>query len=103
MKIIPEPITFNWDKGNTEKNEKKHGISVKEIEQAFNNDPKIVFSDESHSLKEKRYGMYGITNKNIRLSIVFTIRNERVRVITARQMSKKERRAYEKAKKNTSF
>ena len=103
MKIIPEPIAFEWDKGNGEKNEKKHGISNKEIEQAFDNDPKIIFSDEAHSLRERRYGMYGSTNEKVLLSIVFTIRDEKVRVISARRMSKKERRAYEKIKKDTSF
>lgn len=103
MKIIPEPITFEWDKGNREKNEKKHDVFAKEIEQAFDNDPKIIFSDELHSLKEKRYGMYGITSEHKQLSIVFTIRKEKIRVITARVMSKKERRAYEKVKKDTSF
>lgn len=95
MKILPEPVVFEWDKGNIDKNRIKHNVEVKEAEEAFENDPKFLFSDDKHSLEEKRYGIYGRTNNGRKLSIVFIVRNGKVRVITARDMSKVERRTYE--------
>ena len=95
MKVLPEPLSFEWDKGNIDKSLTKHGVTNEEIEQAFQNDPKVIFSDERHSQAERRYGLYGYTHKGRKLSIVFTIRDNRIRVITARSMSVKERRAYE--------
>lgn len=101
MKIIPEPVVFEWDSGNQEKNWKKHKVAVKEAEAAFKNKPKFIFLDQRHSQVEKRYGLYGKTNEGRLLSLVFTIRGNKVRVITVRNMSKKERSAYEKIKANT--
>src|SRR3989338_4470708 len=102
MKIIPDPLSFAWDKGNLDKNFKKHGVTNKEAENVFENKPIFIFADEKHStLKEKRYGAFGVTNQDRLLSVVFTVRNEYVRIITARNMSRKERRAYEKIKNNS--
>lgn len=102
MKILPEPITFNWDKGNIDKNEKKHRVSRKEIEEPFQNQPIYIFEDEKHTTNsEKRRGIYGFTNNGRLLSLVFTLRNNCVRIITARDMSKKERSSYEKIKIDT--
>lgn len=102
MKILPEPISFDWDKGNIDKNFKKHKVSNIEIEQAFVNDKeKFSFEDQKHSIIERRYGIFGKTNSGKLLSIVFTLRKDKVRVITARPISKKERRSYEKVKIDT--
>lgn len=106
MKVLPEPIEFEWDKGNKDKNLKKHGITTKEIEQVFLNEEqeeKLIVNDEKHSKIEKRYAFFGKTEEGKKLSIVFTLRRNKIRVITARSMSKKERREYEekKAKVNT--
>lgn len=99
---MPSPIAFEWDKANIDKNFLKHNVAIKEAEEVFDNDQKFVFKDEKHSQVEDRYGIFGQTNKGRKLSIVFTIRKDKVRVITARNMSKKERRAYEETiKKNT--
>lgn len=94
---------FVWDEGNIEKNLIKHDVTTKEAEEAITNKPTFLFTDEGHSEREKRYGSYGITDKGRRLSIVFTIRSRAVRIITARDMSKKERRAYEKIKADSSI
>lgn len=96
MKILPEPVSFIWDKGNIDKNLKKHKITNKEAEEAFENSPKFIFDDEKHSINEKRYMIWGKTDKDKLLSIFFTMRNDQVRIISARPMHKKERRAYEK-------
>ncbi|PJC66360.1 hypothetical protein CO018_02320, partial [Candidatus Beckwithbacteria bacterium CG_4_9_14_0_2_um_filter_47_11] len=57
--------------------------------------PLIFFQDEKHSLKEKRYGVFGQTNNKRLLTIIFTIRNNKVRAISARDQNKKERKQYE--------
>lgn len=102
MRILPEPIVFEWDKGNSSKNLTKHNVPNKEAEEIFNNDPKFIVEDEKHSKVEKRYMVWGITNGNRRLTIFFTIRKTKVRIISARDMHRKERRQYEKkVKANT--
>jgi len=88
---------FIWDEGNQNKNLLKHGVSFRECEEAFNDSGKKLFNDRSHSVKEKRYLLFGKTKKHRLLTIAFTIRNAYVRVISARNMSKKERFNYEKA------
>lgn len=102
MLSLPKPVIFEWDKGNSDKNWVKHKVSNKEAEEVFQNEPKFIFKDETHSQIEERYGLFGITNQGRKLSIVFTIRGNQVRVITARDISKRERRIYEeKVQKNT--
>lgn len=101
MKILPEPILFEWDKGNIEKIANKHKLNIKIIEEVFKNEPIYFFEDEKHSQTEKRHGVFGLTNNGKILSIVFTIRKDKIRVITARSISKKERRAYAKIKADT--
>ena len=97
MKVIPEPAVFEWDTGNIDKNFAKHGVTNKEIESVFSCQYKYTFFDERHSSEtEKRYMLWGVTNDNTGLSIIFTRRKDLVRVISARSMNRKERRAYEK-------
>ncbi|PIV09096.1 hypothetical protein COS31_02005 [Candidatus Roizmanbacteria bacterium CG02_land_8_20_14_3_00_36_15] len=100
MLILPKPVFFEWDKGNFDKNYQKHKVTNKEAEEVFDNEPKFIFEDKKHSETEKRYGIFGRTKNGKLLSIVFIIRNNKIRIITARNMSKKERRSYEKIKIN---
>ena len=88
-------MQFDWDQWNVQKNEVKHGVSRKEAESAFF-DPKYkLFNDEKHSsAKEERYILFGQSMENRVLMIGFTMRNGRIRVITARSSSKKERQIY---------
>jgi len=96
MDILPDPITFEWDKGNKDKNVKKHNVSNQETEEAFINDPKFILSDEKHtSENETRHMLWGITNHKRFITIIFTIRNEKIRIISCRDMHKKESREYE--------
>jgi len=85
---------FDWDAGNTAKNWDLHQVSQAECEQPFFNRPILVTADERHSAEERRYAALGQTNAGRRLAIVFTIRGTLVRVISARDMSRRERRIY---------
>ncbi len=88
-------IGFDWDKGNLIKNLEKHNVSHWECEQIFFNDPLLLYEDYKHSTTEKRLYVLGKTDFNRRLFIAFTIRKNLIRVISARDMNKHERRIYE--------
>ena len=100
MKILPEPIEFEWDQGNIGKNLIKHNVTDKESEEPFINKPNFTSDDEKHSTLEKRSLILGITNAGRKLSIIYTIRNNKIRIISARDMDKKERREYEEKIQN---
>ena len=87
---------FDWDKGNARKND-KHGVSMAEAEQIFFNDPLLLIADTKHSHDEQRYHALGKTDEGRTLHITFTLRKagEKIRVISARDMHKKERTIYE--------
>jgi len=85
---------FDWDEANLAKNWEKHDVTPWECEQVFFNVPLVVADDLAHSAVEPRYYVLGQTDGGRRLFLVFTIRKRRVRVISARDMSPKERRAY---------
>ena len=89
--------SFDWNKGNLDKNWKKHGVCNSECEQIFFNQPLIIKEDEKHSSKEKRFHALGKTENNRLLFISFTTRENKIRIISARNMSKKERQFYEKS------
>ena len=91
MEQLEKCIGFEWDIGNKDKNFKKHQVTCAECEQIFFNQPLITTPDIMHSTKEKRYFALGITDNNRYLFLVFTIRNNLIRVISARDMSKKEK------------
>jgi uncharacterized DUF497 family protein len=88
---------FEWDENNREKNWEKHGVLASECEEAFFNLPLLIQSDTAHSQKEPRYYVLGHTNLGRRLFIAFIVREDKIRVISARDMSKKERHIYEQA------
>jgi uncharacterized protein len=90
-----ERITgFEWDKGNEQKNA-KHGVSPAEAEQVFLNEPLVVMDDLKHSGNELRFHALGQTGDGRLLHITFTIRTTLIRVISARDMHRKERAIYE--------
>ncbi len=70
-------------------------MNFKECEEVFLNEPLKTFYDIKHSQEEIRFIAFGKTDENRRLLIVFTVRNRKIRIISARDMSKKERRIYE--------
>jgi len=86
---------FDWDEGNSRKNA-KHGVSMAEAEQVFFNAPLLVLTDTKHSEQEPRFHALGKTNTTRLLHITFTLRHQGqlIRVISARNMHKKERGIY---------
>jgi uncharacterized DUF497 family protein len=96
MKIIPEPLSFEWNLGNIDKNLKKHNVSCQEAEEIFINQPLIVVEDNKHSENEKRFHVLGRNNGNRYLFLSITIRNQKVRIISIRDINKKEKKIYEK-------
>ena len=97
MQIINDIIGFDWDEANLNKNWIRHQVSNAECEETFFNMPLLVADDRKHSQNEKRYYALGKTDEGRELFIAFTIRDEKIRVISARDMSKKEREYYAKA------
>ena len=87
---------FQWDEGNKNKNLIKHQVEDWECEQVFFNEPLLILDDPKHSLAEKRWAAFGMTDIGRYLVIIFTKRGKLLRVISARDMSRKERRYYEK-------
>jgi uncharacterized protein len=92
-------IGFDWDAGNERKSADKHGVSRAEAEQAFLNEPLLVLEDDRHSFVEARFHALGRTNEKRRLHITFTLRGDGalIRIISARDMSARERLAYEES------
>ena len=89
---------FNWDNGNARKND-KHGVSMAEAEQIFFNAPLLLLEDESHSQSEIRLHALGQTDVGRGLHITFTLRQAGtlIRIISARDLHRKERAIYEQA------
>ncbi|MBN2078043.1 MAG: BrnT family toxin [Spirochaetes bacterium] len=92
---------FDWDDGNLNKNWDMHRVSSGECEEVFFNEPFFTYCDERHSGKENRFFLLGETGEKRPLFVVFTIRKSLIRVISARDMSRKERNVYETLKKNS--
>ena len=94
MKIIAEVIEFEWDEGNIGKN-KKHKVEDVESEESFFDVGKKIFKDEIHSAQEQRHRIIGKTKKGRLLFIVFTKRKNKIRIILARDINRKEIYLYE--------
>ncbi len=87
-------LEFEWDKGNQSKSLEKHGITAEESEQVFFR-PYVLKPDGSHSAKENRFNLIGKTDSGKILFMSFTVRNNKIRIISARRADKKERKIYE--------
>jgi uncharacterized DUF497 family protein len=102
MRIFPDPIIFEWDKGNIKKNYEKHGVTNQEAEELFSNEPFIISEDTKHSVKnEQRFQALGKTKSGRKLFLSFTVRINKIRVISIRDMNKKEEVIYEAIEKNS--
>ncbi|HXQ07361.1 MAG TPA: BrnT family toxin [Bradyrhizobium sp.] len=99
MMDLDQIAGFDWDDGNIRKSADKHDVSQAEAESIFFNNPLIVIGDAKHSETEQRFNALGKTAQNRLLHITFTLRQNgtMVRVISARDMHRKERKAYEQA------
>src|SRR5574337_428238 len=92
--VIAKCVGFEWDAGNLAKSWEKHEVSGSECEQVFFNHPLVAARDEKHSGEEDRYFALGHTDAGRLLFVVFTIRKDLIRVISARDMNRKERKVY---------
>lgn len=99
MDIVSRAEGFDWDKGNIRKSWDKHKVSPVECEEIFFNAPLVVKDDETHSTGENRYYALGKTDGGRFLFIVFTIRGKKIRIVSARDMNRKERRVYHEQEK----
>ena len=88
-------LEFEWDKGNIEKN-KRHNVEDKETEEVFLDEGKVIFKDKLHSKTEDRFILKGKTKKDRLLYVCFTKRKKKIRIISARDINKKEVSLYEK-------
>jgi len=93
---------FEWDRRNVDKNYQKHGITPKESEEVFLDSKLKIVRDVKHSQKEQRFIVLGQSFKKKVLFVAFTVRNRKVRVVSARLANLKERRNYEKKIKKNS-
>ncbi len=94
-KILDKVTGFEWDGGNKKKNLVKHEVNSEECEEVFFDYKKKAQKDVLPSRSEERYILMGQTRKERLLYISFTIRKDKVRIISARDINKKERKLYE--------
>ena len=94
MKSFPGSKGFDWDEGNVNKNWDKHRVHHLECEEIFFNEPIITKVEKGGVPQEERVSALGVTNEGRFLFVVFTIRRGRIRVVSARDTNKKERKIY---------
>jgi uncharacterized DUF497 family protein len=99
---FPDLTGFDWDEGNRLKNEEKHQVSLGECEQLFFNEPLVILDADARTEAEARYAAFGRTDEDRVLTIIFTIRGPLLRVISARDMSRKERKFYHEYREESS-
>ncbi len=92
--LVPDFEGFEWDEGNRYKNYRKHRVTEGECEEVFFNAPLVVAHDEKHSEIEVRWVAFGVTSSGRKLTVVFTKRKKLLRVISARDMNRKEKEFY---------
>lgn len=98
MSVDPTAIQFEWDAGNSGKNKRRHNVEDWECEEVFFDPKKVALKDKLHSGHEDRFVLLGQTRQGRLLFLAFTVRSEKVRVISARDVTKrKEIDLYEKA------
>ena len=84
---------FDWDRSNIQKNWERHKVAFDECEEVFFHDP-VLAPDLGHSEDEERYFAFGRTARGRLLTIVFTMRKDKIRIVSARDMNRKERERY---------
>ncbi len=95
MLKLNRPLYFDWDSGNINKSLIKHKVTSKECEELLGKSDKFILVDRKHSLKESRFIVIGRTARNRFLFIVFTLRGRKIRVVSARDLNRKEYKLYE--------
>jgi uncharacterized protein len=92
-------VGFDWDDGNARKSADKHDVSQAEAESIFFSDPLVIVEDAGHSKTEQRSNALGMTLQGRALHVTFTLRRKAtlIRIISARDMNRRERQSYEQA------
>ena len=88
-------MRFEWDDRKAAANEKKHGVSFHEAATVFGDPPAITFADPDHSENERRYVTFGMSRVDRLLVVAHADRERRIRIISARTMTRHERKIYE--------
>lgn len=88
-------LIFEWDPEKARENEHKHGVTFVEASEVFDEDHSSCVRDPDHSVDEERYLIFGISKQGKHLVVSYTERGDRIRLISARQMTSRERKAYE--------
>ncbi len=88
-------MEFEWDKQKAERNTSKHGVSFEEAQTVFTDPLYLDFYDPDHSDEEERYIIVGQSDQQRLLVVSYTERDQKVRLISAREATRKEREAYE--------
>ena len=99
MTDLPKWVGFDWDEHNEGKIWDKHHVDLQEAERVFFNKPLWIKEDEGHSKHEQRFHALGFTDERRFLFVAFTMRGDFIRIISARPMNKKERKAYVSSEK----
>lgn len=101
MQVRDEDLEFGWDKGNLEKSRRKHGVASEEAESVFSDPNLLIIADQKHSEAEERFAIVGKSKEGRSLFIVFTWREKKIRIISARRIHGKEVERDDKAKENS--
>ncbi|MCA6595796.1 MAG: BrnT family toxin [Pseudanabaena sp.] len=88
-------MKYEWDENKAVKNLAKHGVSFTEAKTIFDDPMYVDFYDLDHSEDEERYLIVGESNRGRLLIVSYTERKESIRIISAREVTKSEREAYE--------
>ena len=91
-------MEFEWDPNKATKNIKKHGVSFNAAATVFGDPLSITFPDSDHSIRESRYIIIGLSGFGRMLVIAHTYQKDRVRIISARKVTRCERKYYEEEK-----
>ena len=88
-------MDFEWDPAKAQQNLEKHGVSFGEAASVFDDDLSSTVPDPDHSISENRFLTFGLSKQQNHLVVSFTERSGRIRLISARRMSRREIHAYE--------
>ncbi|AXC09406.1 hypothetical protein ACPOL_0019 [Acidisarcina polymorpha] len=100
LDLLADCIGFDWDDANLTKNWDRHRVTPEEAEDVFFQEPIIMSGDAGHAGREKRYRLLGQTGAGRRLFVAFTVRRKLVRVISARDMNRRESESFASYEKN---
>jgi len=98
---LAECAGFDWDEANSIKNWERHKVTPEEAEDVFFQEPMVLRADTGHATREKRYRALGQTSRGRLLLVAFTVRRRLIRVISVRDMNRREAEEYRRNEKNS--